>query len=271
MPTAPAASFSVVGSNRIPPLACIIILRNRSGVANIRGVLTLESFAEVKQQFKTAIQSILDAHTSYEIDEAALPAYAHKNPLIDYIFWRRVRIAYDYAITNRVSSVLDFGCGTGVLSSALASAGKDVVAIDLNIGPLTLVREKISFPESIRFIEGDLLTQDLGTRKFDLIVALDVLEHITDLGPYIEKFASLLTPNGAILVSGPSENLLYKVGRQFAGKRFTGDYHVSNIKTIRNDFSRHMVTDTIGTLIWPLTLFEIFVARRAPSNKQRSS
>ncbi len=221
----------------------------------------MESFSEVKQRFKSAIQSILDGHKSYEIDEAALPAYAHRNPFIDYIFWRRVQIAYDYALTNRVNSVLDFGCGTGLLSYALASAGKDVVAIDLNFAPLTLVKQRVTFPQSIEFVEGDLLQHDLGTRRFDLIVALDVLEHITDLGPYIEKFSSLLTPNGVILVSGPSENVLYKVGRKFAGTRFTGDYHVSNIKTIRNEFSRHMTTETIATLIWPLTLFEIFVAR----------
>jgi 2-polyprenyl-3-methyl-5-hydroxy-6-metoxy-1,4-benzoquinol methylase len=231
----------------------------------------LESFSKVKQRFKSAIQSILSDHASYEIDEAALPAYAHRNPFIDYIFWRRVQIAYDYAISNRVNSVLDFGCGTGLLSYALASAGKEVVAIDLNFAPLTLVKERVTFPDSIRFIEGDLLNQDLGTRKFDLIIALDVLEHITNLGPYIEKFASLLTPSGAILVSGPTENLLYKVGRKFAGTRFTGDYHVSNIKTIRDDFSRYMATETIATLIWPLTLFEIFVARPGSSTGGRTS
>ena len=229
----------------------------------------MESFRDVKQRFKSAIQSILAEHASYEIDEAALPAYAHRNPFIDYIFWRRVNIAYDYAVTHRVNNVLDFGCGTGLLSYALASAGKDVVAIDLNFAPLALVKQKVTFPQSIEFIEGDLLTHDLGTKRFDLIIALDVLEHITDLRPYIERFSSLLTPTGKILVSGPSENLLYKVGRKFAGTRFTGDYHVSNIKTIRNDFSQYMGTETIATLIWPLTLFEIFVAgpdRRAPES-----
>ena len=220
-----------------------------------------ESFPDIKRRFKAAVQSILEHHASYEIDEAALPAYAHKNPFIDYIFWRRVQIAYDYAIANRATSVLDFGCGTGLTSYAMASAGKEVVAIDLNLGPLQLVKQQVTFPESITFIEGDLLTQDLGGRRFDLIVALDVLEHITDLSPYIRKFSSLLNSNGAIVVSGPSENLLYKIGRRVAGSRFTGDYHVSNIHTIRKEFTQSMDTQTIANLVWPLTLFEIFVAR----------
>lgn len=220
-----------------------------------------ESFPAIKRRFKAAVQSILDNHASYEIDEAALPAYAHKNPFIDYIFWRRVQIACDYAIANGSKRVLDFGCGTGLLSYALAAAGKDVVAIDLNLGPLQLVKGKVTFPESITFVEGDLLTRDLGAGRFDLIVALDVLEHITDLGAYIDKFASLLNPNGAIVVSGPSENWLYKAGRRLAGSRFTGDYHVSNIHAIRDEFAASMATQTLASLVWPLTLFEIFVAR----------
>ena len=223
-----------------------------------------ESFAEIKRRFKSAVQSILDHHSSSEIDEAALPAYAHKNPLIDDIFWRRVRIACDYAIANRSQRVLDFGCGTGLLSYALATAGKDVVAIDLNLAPLRLVRDKVRFPDSIAFIEGELLTQDLDGPQFDLVVALDVLEHISDLNPYISKFSSLLNPNGAIVVSGPSENWLYKVGRRIAGSRFTGDYHVSNIRTIREQFAKSMDTQTIANLVWPLTLFEIFIARKKP-------
>jgi 2-polyprenyl-3-methyl-5-hydroxy-6-metoxy-1,4-benzoquinol methylase len=95
-----------------------------------------ESFPAIKRRFKSAVQSILDHHSSYEIDEAALPAYAHKNPFIDDIFWRRIKIAYHYALANGSQRVLDFGCGTGLLSYALAAAGKDVVAIDLNLGPL---------------------------------------------------------------------------------------------------------------------------------------
>jgi 2-polyprenyl-3-methyl-5-hydroxy-6-metoxy-1,4-benzoquinol methylase len=221
-----------------------------------------ESFPEIKRRFKTAVQSILDHHASAEIDEAALPAYAHNNPIIDDIFWRRVKIAYDHAIANGATRVLDFGCGTGLLSYALAAAGKDVVAIDLNLGPLQLVRDQVAFPDSITFIEGDLLTQDLGGRHFDLIVALDVLEHISDLRPYISKFSSLLTPNGAIVISGPSENWLYKAGRRLAGSRFTGDYHVSDIGTIREEFAKSMDTHTLANLVWPLTLFEIFVARK---------
>ena len=218
-----------------------------------------ETFPLVKRRFKTAIQRILSEHESLEIDEAALPAYAHRNPLIDYIFWKRVEIACGYARTQGAKRVLDFGCGTGLTSYALAQAGANVVAIDLNLAPLRLVQTQVTFPPTIRFIEGDLLKIDMEG-GFDLIVALDVLEHISDLSLYIERFAGLLNPGGSVIVSGPSENWLYRIGRKVAGQRFTGDYHVSNIRTIRTAFAQEMRTETIATLVWPLTLFEIFTA-----------
>ena len=64
------------------------------------GPATIASFAEVKQRFKSALRSIVSEHKTYEVDEAALPAYAHANPLIDYIFWQRVKVAYEYALAH---------------------------------------------------------------------------------------------------------------------------------------------------------------------------
>lgn len=218
------------------------------------------NFGDTKLKFKNAVQSVLKDHSSYEIDEAALPAYAHKNPVIDHIFWRRVEVAYNYAIENKAKHILDFGCGTGLLSYALANEGIKVFAIDLHFGPLNLVKSKIDFPSNIEFVEADLMKHELPEHSFDMIIALDVLEHIENLDDYIHRFKQLLKPGGKIIVSGPTENWLYKLGRRMAGEKFTGDYHVSNIHTIRKQFEKTMKVRTIKRLIWPLTLFEIFVA-----------
>jgi len=220
---------------------------------------TAMTFAEVKTLFKAAVKAIVRDHQTYAVDEAALPAYAHVNPVIDYIFWQRVKLAYDYLHARQAKTVLDFGCGTGLLSYALAQSGMQVTAIDLDFAPLTLVKARVTFPDSIRFIEGDLLTTEIHDR-FDAIVALDVLEHITPLEPYIARFTALLNPGGVIVVSGPTENILYKIGRRMAGQRFTGEYHVSNIHTIRAQFDQTLKTDGLATLIRPLPLFELFTA-----------
>jgi 2-polyprenyl-3-methyl-5-hydroxy-6-metoxy-1,4-benzoquinol methylase len=155
----------------------------------------MESFKAAKKKFKTAFTDILKDTNNLIIDEAALPAYAHHNPFIDYLFWKRLEVAFTYVNRNGLyKKVLDFGCGSGVLSYVLAHHGYEVTACDLEFSPLRLVQKKIDFPPAIHFIEGDIRTQNLPDHSFDVIFALDVLEHIENTGEYIQLFKKLLTP-----------------------------------------------------------------------------
>jgi 2-polyprenyl-3-methyl-5-hydroxy-6-metoxy-1,4-benzoquinol methylase len=220
-----------------------------------------KTFKETKQLFKQTIQNILKDNSSYEIDEAALPAYAHNNPLIDYVFWRRVELAYDIASQTRDGRVLDFGCGSGLLSYALAQQNISVVANDTTFAPLPIVRSHIAFPDNVEYWEGNLLNRQIPDGYFDFIIALDVLEHIDNIDEYITVFKRILKPGGIIIVSGPTENIIYKIGRRLAGEKFTGDYHVTDIKAIRKLFEKRTRTTVIRKLMWPFVLFELFVAQ----------
>lgn len=220
-------------------------------------------FNSVKKIFKKLFREILDTTKNYELDEAAFPAYAHKNVLIDYLFWKRVQVAFDHAERHKGGKkALDFGCGSGVLSYLLAKNDYDVTAIDIEFRPLNMIKEKIEFPKNIDFIEGDVLTLDLPENSFDVIFALDVLEHIENLQDYTERFQHLLTDTGKIIVSGPTENIFYKIGRKIAGERFTGDYHVTDISKIKSEFENTLHVRTIKKLIFPLVLFELFTAEK---------
>ncbi len=224
----------------------------------------MEIFKSTKKLFKESFVSILSEHQSHEIDEAAFPAYAHNNPLIDYLFWERVKTAYRYALKMpQGSRMLDFGCGSGVLSYMLAKNGFDVLATDLDFGPVSLVKEQITFPDSIEFFEGDIINKDMPEQQFDAIFALDVLEHITNIPDYIALFRRLLKPGGIIIVSGPTENILYKIGRKIAGDEFTGHYHVTNIKKIKAQFRESLEVKTLRRLLFPVILFEIFLAQES--------
>ncbi len=109
-------------------------------------------------------------------------------------------------------------------------------------------------------MEGDLLGSILKENSFDYIIALDCLEHIENMDEYILAFSKLLKPKGIIIVSGPSENLFYKLGRILAGSTFNGEYHVSNITMIRKQFSREFKVRSVKKLYYPFVLFEIFTA-----------
>lgn len=222
---------------------------------------------ETKTLFKSKISALLSKQGTDEVlSEAALPAYAHKNPLIDLIFWKRLETASDFITKNSsdAADILDFGCGTGVFSYHMGKKGHRVFAIDLDLTPVSLLKPVIDYSDTISFHEGDFFTMDFNGRTFDFIVALDVLEHIPleDLPTFLDKFASLLKPNGSIVVSGPTENKLYRLGRKLAGSDFTGAYHETTIAKIKAVFERQFTVKTLAKLIWPIVLFDIFYARK---------
>ncbi len=216
---------------------------------------------DLKKILKNHIKDIVKESNNNNIKEAALPAYAHDNPLIDFIFWKRLEITYSYIIEKGYKRILDFGCGTGIMSFLLARKGLEVIAVDTEFEALNKMRKKMDFPPTVRFFNSDLSEVPIDRNSIDAIVALDVLEHISDLSLYLDLFKKVLKKDGEIIVSGPTENGLYKLGRKLAGSDFTGGYHVSSIYTIKDQFRRQFDIESTRRIFWPVTLFEIFVAK----------
>ena len=220
-----------------------------------------------KKIFKKEVMKLIKAQGTDEVlSEAALPAYAHKNPIIDYIFWKRLKVTATYVKKKNKGAlkILDFGCGTGVMSYELASNSHEVIGLDLDLKPVNLLREAINYPNSITFMQGDLFDKDLQEGTFDVVIALDVLEHMNDeqLIKYMQKFRSLLKDDGEVIISGPTENFLYKIGRKLSGKAFTGDYHHSEIQSIRNIVSKTYKVKSLAKILPILPLFDVFVAHK---------
>ncbi len=72
---------------------------------------------------------------------------------------------------------------------------------------------------------------------------------------------NLLKPNGQLVVSGPTENFLYQIGRKIAGPEYSGAYHERGIAEIKRELKRLARVEHIATLYQPIPLFEVFAAR----------
>lgn len=213
-------------------------------------------FPTYKKQFVDATSKVLSADHTENLDEAAFPAYSNPNPLMNFLFWERIfRVMRYIEQKGELSTVLDFGCGSGVMLPFLAQRTDVVQAVDVDLEPLRRLEKHISFSENINFSDTH---KKIDKNSLDLIIALDVLEHVDDLNEIFAELASLLKPGGEIIISGPTENIFYKLGRFLAGPTYSGDYHVRNIYDIQQVAQTHFRVENMATLFFPIPLFLIF-------------
>jgi 2-polyprenyl-3-methyl-5-hydroxy-6-metoxy-1,4-benzoquinol methylase len=219
-------------------------------------------FNAYKSKFRTAIRKVLMESESGRLDEAAFPAYSHPNPFINWLFWQRLRKTIDYIERAApYQRVLDFGCGSGVLLPFLGRIANNVVAVDIDLLPFERMKAHIDFPSNIEVHDTRSFALDrLPAASFDIITALDVLEHVDDLSATLKSLLRLLKPGGRLIVSGPTENIFYKLGRRVAGREYTGDYHERGIAEIKHQLASLAHIEQIAVLYWPMPLFDLFAA-----------
>jgi ubiquinone/menaquinone biosynthesis C-methylase UbiE len=111
------------------------------------------------------------------------------------------------AVTYRVpagGSVLDLGCGTGELASAVAAAGLRATACD--ISSEMLHRAAAADPSgAVNWVQLDPDWQVLpfGPQTFDAVVASSVLEYVDDPTAVLRECCRVLRPGGVVLCTIP--------------------------------------------------------------------
>jgi 2-polyprenyl-3-methyl-5-hydroxy-6-metoxy-1,4-benzoquinol methylase len=219
-------------------------------------------FSSYRSEFRAIFHRVLSESEEGRMDEAAFPAYSHPNPVINWLFWQRLRVVMDYINRHApYARALDFGCGSGVMLPFLGGISRSVIAMDVDLLPFERVRNYHAFPANLEVLDAcQQRLQDLPRASFDLIVALDVLEHVDDLPATLTDLQALLMPGGQIVVSGPTENFLYKLGRALAGPEYSGYYHERSVADVRALLTDRMQVSTVAVLYRPFPLFDIFAA-----------
>lgn len=103
-------------------------------------------------------------------------------------------------------NILEIGCGAGEITQDLQKYGT-VLGNDVSETALAACRSK-GFQN---LLYGDINQLDLSsyTKKFDLILALDVLEHIQNDMEAMQRIIKLLKPGGIFLVAVPAYKFLW--------------------------------------------------------------
>ncbi len=91
--------------------------------------------------------------------------------------------------------VLDIGCGAGFLSNDLAKAGHRVTGIDLSASSLRLA-ETMDATQSARYIRADAEQLPFEDESFDVVTAMDLLEHVDRPERVIAEASRVLKKGG---------------------------------------------------------------------------
>lgn len=99
-------------------------------------------------------------------------------------------------------SVLDVGCGGGILAESMAKLGARVVGIDVVARNVAIARQHA---ETAGYqIDYQLTTAESLARKdlqFDVVLNMEVVEHVMDLQGFMAAVCQLLKPGGMMFVA----------------------------------------------------------------------
>ncbi len=98
--------------------------------------------------------------------------------------------------------VLDLGCGVGEGSKLLATTATSVLAIDYSKSTIHQARQSNTQP-NLEYQYQDIRYPTID-RQFDVIVSLQVIEHLDDLSGYFNTLLNWLKPQGLLIISTPN-------------------------------------------------------------------
>lgn len=116
------------------------------------------------------------------------------------------------------STVLDYGCGEGRYLNVLKEFFPEASMSGSDISDKALQIAKGIQPDA-QYIPMSDETVNLADKSFDLIISVEVLEHVKDVAKSINEIGRLLKPNGMVIISTPCAN---KYSIEWLFNRFTG-------------------------------------------------
>ena len=151
---------------------------------------------------------------------------------------------FDKSISKK--NVLDIGCGGGLISESLAKKKAKVTGIDENICSIKQAKEHAKISSlKIKYINQSLDSFfNKNKKKFDLILCLEVLEHVNDVEKTLDKITKLLNPGAILILSTINRNL-----KSLIFAKIFGEYILNWIPIGTHQFEKFLKPEEITELL----------------------
>jgi SAM-dependent methyltransferase len=110
-------------------------------------------------------------------------------------------VTWTWAGAQLGGEVLDFGCGAGEGTAAMAPHAASILGVDVAAEAIEHAREQNAGPNIGFETVGDAVPRPDGS--FDVVCSFQVLEHVADPDAYLAEARRLLRPGGVLLLATP--------------------------------------------------------------------
>jgi len=146
----------------------------------------------------------------------------------------RAEQLFGAADLNHVKTVLEVGCGVGMLTSYLAEKYQwHITGVDLDPEQIESARTRHGENEYLRFWEADATELPFEKDEFDMLLAFDVLHHIPRWDEAVVEMDRVLKPKGVCIF----HDLAYS---RLAAKTFKGLLENYGASYTVGDFMHHL-------------------------------
>lgn len=159
----------------------------------------------------------MDTETAENIDRAELAKFeaiasrwwdpeSEFRPLHDI---NPLRLNYiDERCSLNGKTVIDIGCGGGILSESMAKRGANVTGIDMGEAPLAVAKlHKLESGVDVNYLHSTAeAIAEQSPEAYDIVTCLEMLEHVPDPASVIKACAKLVKPGGHVFFSTINRN-----------------------------------------------------------------
>jgi 2-polyprenyl-6-hydroxyphenyl methylase/3-demethylubiquinone-9 3-methyltransferase len=105
-------------------------------------------------------------------------------------------------------TVIDIGCGGGILSESMARRGAHVTGIDMGEAPLAVAKlHKLESGVEVNYLHSTAeAIAEQTPQAYDIVTCLEMLEHVPDPASVIKACAKLVKPGGHVFFSTINRN-----------------------------------------------------------------
>jgi ubiquinone/menaquinone biosynthesis C-methylase UbiE len=178
-----------------------------------------------------------------------------KTPHGQYVYRCEREMIMSLAAVRPGMHIADIGCGTGIYTDELLSAGANVVGIDISPEMLAIAAAKNErHGDKVRFVTGDAAALPFADASFDMVFSITAMEFFSQPRQCLQEMFRIVRPGGQMIVATLNSLSLWSLQRRLKAlfaKTIFSHTHFYSIYDLRSLLAPQQVSAWRGGIFVP--------------------